>query len=139
LEDQDLQASFERIRPTAALIGRLVLGAIMLAHGWGKVIPRGSLYNFAHVVSRLGLPYWLGYVAAFTEFFGGIALILGLLTPIVSVAVAFEMAVAILKVHLHHGLTGPQGYEFPLGLFALSLLLLADGPGYFALDRVVFR
>lgn len=134
-----MQASFERIRPTAALIGRLVLGAIMLAHGWGKVIPRGSLYNFAHVVSRLGLPYWLGYVAAFTEFFGGIALILGLLTPLVSVAVAFEMAVAILKVHLRHGLTGPQGYEFPLSLLALSLLLLADGPGYLALDRVVFR
>ncbi len=132
-------SDFERIRPSVALVGRLALGAIMLAHGWGKVIPRGSLYNFAHFVSRLGLPYWLGDVAAFTEFFGAIALILGLLTPVVTLAVAIEMAVAILKVHLRHGLMGPQGYEFPLSVLALALFLLADGPGYLALDRVVFR
>ncbi len=133
-----MQSSFERFRPTAALIGRLVLGAIMLAHGWGKVIPHGSLYSFAHFVSHLGLPYWLGYVAAFTEFFGGIALILGLLTPFFALAVAIEMAVAILKVHLRHGLTGPQGFELPLSLLAIALFLLADGPGYLALDRAVF-
>lgn len=134
-----MSSNFERIRPSIALVGRLVLGSIMVAHGWGKVIPRGSLYNFAHFVSHLGLPYWLGYVAAFTEFFGGIALILGLLTPAVALAVAIEMLVAILKVHFRHGLMGPQGYEFPLGLLALSLFLLADGPGYLALDRAVFR
>ncbi|MFP5227702.1 MAG: DoxX family protein [Acidobacteriota bacterium] len=132
-------SNFERIRPSVAIIGRLVLGAIMLAHGWGKVVPRGSLYNFAHFVAHLGLPYWMGYVAAFTEFFGGIALILGLLTPIAALGIAIEMAVAILKVHLRHGLTGAQGYEFPLSLLALSLLLLADGPGYLALDSTVFR
>lgn len=132
-------SSFERFRPAVALVGRVVLGAIMLAHGWGKVIPHGSLYNFAHIVSHLGLPYWLGYVAAFTEFFGGIALILGLLTPLVALAVAIEMIVAILKVHLRHGLTGPQGFEFPLSVLAIALLLLAEGPGYLALDRAVFR
>lgn len=132
-------SGFERIRPAAALTGRAVLGAILLAHGWSKVVPRGSLYNFAHFVAHLGMPYWLGYVAAFTEFFGGIALILGLLTPLVALAVAIEMFVAILKVHVRHGLTGPQGFEFPLSLLALALLLMADGPGYLALDRVLFR
>lgn len=132
-------SSFERIRPAVALVGRVVLGAIMLVHGWSKVIPRGSLYNFAHMVSHMGLPYWLGYVAAFTEFFGGIVLILGLFIPVASIGVAIEMAVAILKVHLRHGLTGPQGYEFPLSVLAVALFLLADGPGYLALDRVVFR
>ncbi len=132
-------SSFERIRPAVALVGRVVLGAIMLVHGWSKVIPRGSLYNFALMVSHMGLPYWLGYVAAFTEFFGGIVLILGLFIPVASIGVAIEMAVAILKVHLRHGLTGPQGYEFPLSVLAVALFLLADGPGYLALDRVVFR
>lgn len=132
-------SNFERIRPAVALVGRVVLGAIMLAHGWSKVIPRRSLYNFAHTVAHMGLPYWLGYVAAFTEFFGGIVLILGLLIPVASVGVAIEMAVAILKVHLRHGLTGPQGYEFPLSVLAVALFLLADGPGYLALDRIVFR
>lgn len=129
----------ERIRPLTALIARLVLGSIMLAHGWTKVIPRGSLYAFAHTVAHMGLPYWLGYVAAFTEFFGGIALILGLLTPIAAVGIAIDMAVAILKVHLWHGLKGPGGFEFPLSLFALALLLLADGPGYLSVDGALFR
>jgi putative oxidoreductase len=127
------------MRPAAALIARLTLGSIMLAHGWNKVIPHGSLYSFAHNVAKMGLPYWLGYVAAFTEFFGGIALILGVLTPVAAVGVAIDMAVAIVKVHLHHGLTGSSGFEFPLALFALALLLLADGPGYLAVDRVLFR
>jgi len=132
-------ATFERVRPLAALIGRLVLGAIMARHGWQKIFPHGSLYNFAHSVAHLGLPYWLGYVAAFTEFFGGLLLILGLLTPIAALAVAVEMAVAVLRVHLHHGLMGPQGFEFPLGLFALALLLVASGPGYLSVDSAVFR
>jgi putative oxidoreductase len=134
-----LSINFERMRPFTALVGRVVLGAIMIAHGWGKVIPRGSLYNFAHTVAHLGLPYWLGYVAAFTEFFGGIALILGLLTPIAALGIAIEMAVAIMKVDLRHGLTGPQGYEFPLSLLALALMILADGPGYLAVDRLLLR
>jgi putative oxidoreductase len=134
-----LSINFERMRPFTALVGRVVLGAIMIAHGWGKVIPRGSLYNFAHTVAHLGLPYWLGYVAAFTEFFGGIALILGLLTPIAALGIAIEMAVAIMKVDLRHGLTGPQGYEFPLSLLALALMILADGPGHLAVDRLLLR
>ena len=131
--------SFERIRPAAALAGRVILGAVLLAHGWGKVVPRGSLYNFAHMVFHMGLPYWLGYVAAFTEFFGGMALILGLLTPLVAMGVIIEMAVAILKVHLRHGLTGPMGFELPLCVLALALFLLADGPGYLAVDQALFR
>ncbi len=75
-------AWLDRFRPLAVLIARVVLGAIMLVHGWHKIFPRGSLYNFAQSVAHMGLPYWLGYVAAFTEFFGGALLILGLLVPI---------------------------------------------------------
>lgn len=134
-----MQDHIERLRPAAALIGRLTLGSIMLAHGWNKVIPHGSLYAVAHNVAKMGLPYWLGYVAAFTEFFGGIALIVGVLTPVAAVGVSVDMAVAIVKVHLRHGLTGAGGFEFPLALFALAIVLLADGPGYLAVDRVVFR
>jgi len=127
-------ASLDRFRPLAVLIARIVLGVIMLVHGWHKIFPRGSLYNFAQSVAHMGMPYWLGYVAAFTEFFGGALLILGLLVPIAALGVAIDMAVAILKVHLHHGLTGPMGYEFPLSLFALALLILVSGSGHLAVD-----
>ena len=127
-------ASLDRFRPLAVLIARIVLGVIMLVHGWHKIFPRGSLYNFAQSVSHMGMPYWLGYVAAFTEFFGGALLILGLLVPIAALGVAIDMAVAVLKVHLHHGLTGPMGYEFPLSLFALALVILTSGSGHLSVD-----
>lgn len=127
-------AWLDRFRPLGVLIARIVLGVIMAVHGWHKIFPRGSLYNFAQSVAHMGMPYWLGYVAAFTEFFGGALLILGLLIPIAALGVAIDMAVAVIKVHLHHGLTGPMGFEFPLSLFALALLILASGSGHLAVD-----
>lgn len=129
----------ENLRPFVSLCARLVLGSILLLHGWEKVVRPGSLHQFALFVAHLGLPDWLGYVAAFTELLGGAALILGLFTLIASIGVAIDMAVAILLVHLHHGLTGPGGFEFPLSLFALALVLIANGPGWLAVDRIVFR
>ncbi|GGH10366.1 DoxX family protein [Silvibacterium dinghuense] len=132
-------SAFERIRPAAALVARLILGVIMVAHGAHKVFPRGALYLFAQSVAHLGLPYWMGYLAAFTELFGGVCLILGLLLHIAALGIAIDMAVAIFKVHLHHGLVGPQGLEFPLALFALAIVLLGTGPGHLAADRYMFR
>jgi putative oxidoreductase len=129
----------DRIRPVSALVARLVLGVIMVVHGAQKVFPRGALYQFAQMVSHMGLPYWLGYVAAFTELFGGTFLILGLLVHLAALGVAIDMTVAIIKVHFHHGLTGPQGYEFPLAIFALAIVLIGTGPGHLAADRYVFR
>jgi putative oxidoreductase len=129
----------ERIRPLAALVARLVLGVIMIVHGFAKIFHRGALYEFTQFVAHLGLPAWLGYVAAFTEFFGGALLILGLLVHLAAFAVAIDMAVAILKVHLHHGLTGQGGYEFPLACFALAVVLMGTGPGYIAADGYVFK
>src|SRR5580698_11263753 len=126
--------SFEVIKPVAALMARLVLGVIMVVHGAHKIFPRGALYQFAQTVAHMGLPYWLGYVSAFTELFGGALLILGLLVHLAALGVAIDMAVAIIKVHLHHGLIGQGGYEFPLACFALAAVLMGTGPGYIAAD-----
>lgn len=114
----------------------------MLMHGWEKVVHPGNLHAFALGVAHMGIPGWLGYVAAFTELLGGAALILGLFTVIATIGIAIDMAVAVLFVHLHNGLTGSPGhpgFEFPLSLFVLALMLLADGPGWLAIDRIVFR
>jgi len=132
-------SSIERIKPLAALVARLVLGVIMVVHGSQKIFPRGALYQFTQFVAHLGLPYWLGYVAAFTELFGGALIILGLLVHLAALGVAIDMAVAIIKVHLHHGFTGAGGYEFPLACFALAVVLMGTGPGYIAADGYVFR
>ncbi len=131
--------SLDRLQPFGSLVLRLVLGVILAVHGYAKIFPRGALYNFTHMVGHLGMPSWLGYVAAFTEFFGGLLLIVGLLTRIAAFACAIDMAVAILKVHLHHGLTGDGGFQFPLALFAIALMLIATGGGLLALDDLVGR
>lgn len=134
-----LTTKLDSFRPFSSLAARLTLGAIMIAHGSSKVFPHGALDRFCGFVAHLGFPYWMGYVSAYTEFLGGIALVLGILTAIAAIGIAIDMAIAVAKVHLYHGLTGANGFEFPLSLFALSLVLLADGPGLFSLDSVAFR
>jgi putative oxidoreductase len=132
--------SLNRLQPFGALVMRLALGVIMVVHGYTKIIPKGALYNFAQFVTHLGFPVWLGYVAAFTEFFGGILLILGLFTRIAAFGTAIDMAVAVIKVHLHNGLTGHNGqggFEFPLALFAVSLMLIFTGAGLLSLDHML--
>jgi putative oxidoreductase len=128
-----------RFQPFGALVMRLVLGIIMTRYGYGKIIPSGSLYTFSHMVVRLHLPIWLGYLAAFTEFFGGLLLIVGLLTRIVAIMMVIEMAVAIIKVHLHGGLMGPNSMAFPLTCFTIALMLVFTGCGWLGLDDFAGR
>ena len=120
-----------------AMVMRLVLGIIMVAHGYTKIIPSGALYTFSHTVAHMQLPVWLGYVSAFTEFFGGMLLIVGLLTRVAAFMTAIDMAVAIIKVHLHGGLLGPNSFALPLALFAISLMLVFTGCGWLGLDDFV--
>ena len=113
-----------RLQPLALLVMRLVLGAIMIAHGYHKVW--GGFHHHMDFVGALGIPRWLAYFSAGTEFFGGIAIVLGLFTR----SFAIEMGVAIWKVHFKNGLMGTGGYEFPLALatIALALLCFDGGP-----------
>jgi putative oxidoreductase len=78
--------------------------------------------------------------SAFTEFFGRVLLILGLLTRFAALGNAIDMGVAVVMVHLHGGLTGhsgQQGLAFPLALLAIALMLVFTGSGLLGLDRVV--
>jgi putative oxidoreductase len=121
-----------RLQPLALLAMRLVLGAIMIAHGYHKVW--GGFHHHMDMVGSLGIPRWMAYLSAGTEFFGGIAIVLGLFTRFFSLAFAIEMAVAIWKVHFKNGLTGSGGYEFPLALTAIALGLVCFGGGPWGLN-----
>lgn len=118
--------SFNRLQPFALLVARLVLGAIMIAHGYHKVF--GGFHHHMDMVGSLGLPRWAAYLSTGTEFFGGIGLVLGLFTRFFAGAFLIEMGIAIWKVHFKNGFTGNGGYEFPLALVAIALVLLCfDG------------
>jgi len=124
----------DRLQPLALLVLRLVLGAVVTAHGYHKV--NGHMHEFAGYVASMGVPAWLGYVSALTEFLGGILLIIGLFTRATAVAISIDMYVAIAKVHWKHGLVGTGGYEFPLALAAIAFALIFLGAGPIALDAV---
>jgi len=124
----------DRLQPLALLVMRLALGAVMLAHGYHKVF--GGLQHHAQFVASLGLPAWTAYLSSFTEFFGGLLVLLGLFTRVAAFALCINMSVAILKVHLHKGLMGPGGYEFPLALAALAFALIFLGAGPIAFDHI---
>lgn len=130
-------AWLDRFQPFGSLVMRLALGFIMITHGYQKVIPHGALYNFTRMVGHLGLPAWLGYVAAFTEFFGGMLLLLGLFTRVAALLMVIEMGIAIARVHLRGGILGNNSLDLPVACLAIALMLLFSGSGAFALDDLV--
>jgi putative oxidoreductase len=113
---------------------RLVLGAVFVDHGYHKVF--GGLHHHEQFVVSLGLPAWSAYLSAFTEFFGGLLVLIGLFTRAAAFAICIDTAVAIAKVHIHNGLIGNGGSELPLALAALAFALIFFGSGPIAFDHL---
>lgn len=124
----------DRIQPLALLVLRLALGAVMVGHGYQKV--NGHVHEFGGFLSSMHIASWLAYVVAATEFFGGMLVLVGLFTRFAAFAICIDMLVAILKVHLPHGLLGTGGYEFPLALAAIAFSLIFFGAGPIAVDGI---
>jgi putative oxidoreductase len=125
---------FDRLQPLALLVLRVVLGVIMIGHGYSKVF--GGLSHHAQFVSSLGIPAWLAYCSAAAEFFGGILVIAGLFTRCAALAILINLSVAIAKVHWKNGLLGNGGYQFPLALAAIAFALIFFGAGPIAFDSI---
>lgn len=126
----------DRLQPLGLTILRVVLGAILIAHGKPKLFG-GGLHGHLAMVGSMGMPAWLGYLSAGTEFIGGILLIVGLLTRLVGIAVTIEMLVAIFKVHLKNGIVGSPGhpgYDFAMLVGTAGFALIWFGAGPISLD-----
>jgi putative oxidoreductase len=124
-----------RTAPYAALLLRLVLGGLFLAHASLKIFiftPAGTAGFFA----SLGLPGWLAYITIGWELLGAVALIVGVAPRAAALAMVPVLLGAIVTVHGAAGFffTNPNGgWEFP-ALWIVALIAQAlIGDGAFAL------
>ncbi len=120
---------------------RGVVGVVFLMHGYQKLFQMGipGVSGF-FTQSGVPLPQLTAPLVSVLEFGGGLALILGLLTPVVAALLAADMLGAILLLHLPNGFYAADGgYEYVLTLFGASLALALTGPGAYALDAVLGR
>ncbi|MGJ9384422.1 DoxX family protein [Salipaludibacillus sp. CF4.18] len=117
------------------LLLRVVLGIVFLAHGSDKFL--GGIENTVGWFDSVGVPGFLAYVVATIELVGGIALILGIGTRIVSVLLALILIGAIIRVQLAVGFLG--GYAYDLVLLIVSVHLLLNGSKLFSLGQLFFR
>lgn len=114
---------------------RIVTGVIFAAHGAQKLF----VFGFAGVSGAFAgmgvpMPGVVGPLVALVEFFGGLALVAGLLTRLASVGLAAVMLGAISLVHLSAGFFAPKGFEYPLALLGVAIALAFTGAGRFSLD-----
>ncbi|MFJ7933922.1 DoxX family protein [Sporosarcina sp. NPDC096371] len=123
-----------------AVVLRVILGLTFFIHGLSKF--QGGLGNTAGFFESLGMPGFSAYVVAVIELVGGIMLILGIGTRIVSVLFAGIMLVAIFTAKLAAGFLGNgqmAGYELELALLAMAIFLALANSAAFSLGNKIFR
>lgn len=132
---------------------RLIVGYGFMQHGlakWSK-----GPEAFAAILHAIGVPapHLMAWLTILTEFFGGLAVLLGALVPLASVPMAAVLLVAMFTVHLPYGFSsiklmsvnagrarfGPPGYECDLLYLACLAALVLGGSGPMAVDGYLKR
>ncbi len=130
----------------AALILRGVLGVVFVGHGGQKLFGLfggGGISGTTAFFRSVGImsPDVFAYVVGITEFFGGLLLIVGLLTFVVSIGLLIDMGVAIATVSSAFSFFSQTkvgyGWELNLVLIGMAAALLIMGPGAWSLDAAL--
>lgn len=123
----------------ALLLVRLVMGFAFVVHGWPKI---QNPMGWMNAMGGSSVPSFLQALAALAEFGGGLALILGLLTPIAAFGLVCQMIAALVLVHLPQGhpfvAQGGPSFELALVYLVVAILLIVLGPGKWSLDTLLF-
>ena len=126
---------------TEATVLRIPIGLIFAAHGGQKLFAWFGGYGLEGTgqwMASVGLQpgFLMALLAGSAEFFGGVALMLGLMTRIAAGVNVLTMAVALLWVHASQGFfMSAHGIEYALALLAATVSLMIMGGGQYSLDR----
>jgi putative oxidoreductase len=132
---------YDAAAPFAEPLLRIALGAILIPHGMQKLFGAfggGGLDGTAALFTRLGYSpgmFW-GTLVGFTEFFGGILLVIGLFTRFAAAAVVIFMINAIIFTSKTGGFFWTnRGSEFSILIFFVALFFLIRGSGNYSVDE----
>jgi len=133
----------------AVTILRLLLGVVFFAHGAQKLLGWFGGYGFTGTMNffhALNIPAPLAALAIATEFFGGLGLLVGLLSRIAAFGIACDMVVAVATIHRHfgffanwYGTQKGEGYEYHILAVAIALAIIIKGSGALSLDRALSK
>jgi len=135
----------DRYRAYGPLVLRVALGLVMMGHGSQKLFGAfggGGLSQTAGFFGQIGIVpgYFWAVVVAVVETFGGLLVLIGLLTRVAGLLIAITMFVAMVWVHLPNGFfLSNRGIEYTLVLFAAALALALTGPGTLSVDALLKR
>lgn len=135
-----LFADKEKNLDRAALVLRLVLGAVFIGHGYQKVFEM-HVSNVAGFFGTLGIPMagLAGPFIAYLELLGGVAILLGGFTRVIALLLACDMLGAIILVHAKGGFFAPKGIELVFGIFGMAIALVFLGAGAYSIDAKLAR
>lgn len=143
--------SFFKTQPeVSTAILRIVLGGVMLAHGFQKAFGwfggagfQGTMQFFTE---QMSIPWGLALVVVLTETLGAAALIVGFVTRLMALAIGVLLSVAVVMVHWQYGFfmnwqgnQNGEGFEFHLLGVAIAFALLLKGGGRWSADGALTR
>jgi putative oxidoreductase len=130
-----LAGFYATMLPIVATLVRVIVGIMFLMHVWGKFNagPAAIATNFGKY--GLPMPDLFAYAAMFLESVGAVCLIIGLFTRFFAAALAVEMGIALLVVHLPKGYAASGGgYEYVLLIGVVLLAIAMRGGGPYSVD-----
>jgi putative oxidoreductase len=119
---------------------RIFAGSVFAMHGYQKLFVFG-IAGVQGAFTKMGapLPMITGPLIGVLELFGGLALVIGLLTRLVALGLVADMLGAIVLVHFANGFWVPAGVEFVMTLMAAALALVLGGAGAYSVDEMIGR
>ncbi len=140
-------------RIMAPLVLRLIIGFGFMAHGWAKLSRGPEAFAKLLAVLHIPMPHFMAWLTTLIELAGGLAILIGLLTSLVTIPLISTMLVAMLTIHIHYGFSavktiglnaqgpvfGPPGYEINLVYIAGLIVLLLLGAGRYSIDALIAK